>query len=138
MIQRAEPTEKCSGRYVFHSYRGELLTQITLQLLRRRIAFTKPQPLVGALGQMAAALSHSMTPDRLGTVSASVPKVLILSAAEDVTIPYKEGEKLQRYMPEAEYQCWEKTGHGICGQYKKRFNQLLERVFAEGSGRDGC
>lgn len=87
---------------------------------------------MGALGQMAAALTHSMTPDRLAKVSTSVPKVLIISAAEDKLIPYTEGENLKHHMPEAEYQCWEKTGHGVCGQYKKRFNQLLEEVFEQG------
>ena len=74
-----------------------------------------------------------MTPDRLAKVSTSVPKVLIISAAEDKLIPYTEGENLKHHMPEAEYQCWEKTGHGVCGQYKKRFNQLLEEVFEQGT-----
>ena len=93
---------------------------------------TKPQTLIGALGQMAAGLTHSMTPDRLAKVSASVPKVLIVSGGEDILIPHTEGEKLKRHMPEAEYRYWEKAGHGVCGQYKERFNQLLERVFQQG------
>lgn len=118
--------------YVFGSERGNFLTHSALQLLRRRMEITKPQTLMGALGQMAAGLTHNMTPDRLAKVSASVPKVLILSAAEDALIPYTEGENLKRHMPEAEYQCWEKTGHGACGQYAQRFNQLLEKVFEQG------
>ena len=93
---------------------------------------TKPQTLMGALGQMAAGLTHNVTQERLAKISASVPKVLILSAAKDTVVPYTEGEKLKRHMPEAEYQCWEKTGHGICGQHKDRFNQLLEKVFEQG------
>ena len=87
---------------------------------------------MGVVGQVAAALTHSMTPDRLAKVSASVPKVLILSAAEDTLIPHTEGENLKRHMPEAEYQCWEKTGHGVCNQHTERFNQLLEKVFEQG------
>ena len=93
---------------------------------------TKPQTLMGAFGQMAAILTHRMTPGRLAKVSASVPRVLILSPAEDKMIPYTEGENLKRYMPEAEYQCWEKAGHIVCNQYEERFNQLLEKVFEEG------
>ena len=93
---------------------------------------TKPQTLMGAFGQMAAGLTHNMKPDRLAKVSASIPKVLILTAAEDLIIPSTEGEKLKHHMPDAEYQCWEKTGHGVCGQHKEKFNQLLERVFEEG------
>ena len=98
---------------------------------------TKPQTLTGAVGQMAAGVTHSMTPDRLAEVSVSVPKVLILSAAEDTIIPYTEGENLKRHMPEAEYQCWEKAGHGVSGQYKERFNQLLEKVFEQGKEAAG-
>ena len=96
------------------------------------MAITNPQTLTGVVGQVAAGLTHRMTPDRLARVSASVPKVLILSAIEDIHIPYTEGENLKCHMPEAEYQCWEKTGHGVSGQYKERFNQLLERVFEQG------
>lgn len=87
---------------------------------------------MGALGQMAAGLTHSMAPDQLAKISTSISKVLILSATEDALISHTEGENLKRYMPEAEYQCWEKTGHGVCGQYAGRFNTLLEKVFEEG------
>ncbi|KAH0830259.1 Alpha/Beta hydrolase protein [Lanmaoa asiatica] len=111
---------------------GRTNGEVQRQLLRRRMEITKLQTLMGALGQMAAGLTHYMTPDRLAKVSASVPKVLILSAADDILIPRTEGEELKRHMPEAEYQCWEKTGHGVCGQYKERFNQLLEKVFEQG------
>ena len=54
-------------------------------------------------------------------------KVLILSATEDALIPKTEGEKLKRYVPEAAYQCWERTGHFVCGQYVERFNNYWKR-----------
>lgn len=92
----------------------------------------KPQTLMGALGQMAAGLTHNVTPSRLAKISVSIPKVLILSAAEDEVIPHTEGENLKRRMPEAEFQCWEKTGHGVSRQYVERFNQALERAFEQG------
>ncbi|KAN0074667.1 hypothetical protein V8E55_011716 [Tylopilus felleus] len=47
------------------------------------------------------------------TTNTPFPKVLIISAAKDLIIPSTEGEKLKRHMPEAEYQCWENTGHGV-------------------------
>ncbi|KAF8416456.1 hypothetical protein L210DRAFT_3545759, partial [Boletus edulis BED1] len=52
---------------------------------------------------MAAGITHSMSPERLAQVSVSVPKVLILSAAEDIVIPAAEGANLKRHMPEAEF-----------------------------------
>lgn len=136
MIQRVEPIEKFSTRYLFGLNQSDS-NPIYLKLLHHRIEITKPQTLMGALGQMAAGLTHRMAPDRLAKVSASVPKVLILSAAEDILIPHTEGADLKRQMPEAEYQCWEKTGHGVCGQYKERFNQLLEKVFEQGNEAAG-
>lgn len=83
---------------------------------------------------MSAALTHYVSPERLQGISGSIPKVIILSGAEDhLANMGVEGEKMKRYMPEAEYQCWEKTGHGISGQHKVRFNGTLERVFKEGN-----
>ena len=133
MIRRAEPIERFSGKYVFSACRGGSLRPTIMQLIHRRTEITKPQSLTGAIGQIAAGLTHRMTPDQLAKISASVPKVLIISASEDLLIPHTEGEKLKRYMPEAEYQCWEKTGHGLCGQHQKRFNQQLENVFEQGN-----
>ena len=88
---------------------------------------TKPQTRRGSLGELATVVAHRMTPDRSTQVSTSVPKVLILSAAEDALIPQTEGEKLKRYVPEAAYQCWEKTGHFVCGQYVEWFSNYWKR-----------
>ncbi|KAF8547196.1 alpha/beta-hydrolase [Imleria badia] len=112
---------------------GRTNREVQRERIHRRTEITKPQSVMGAVGQVAAGLTHRMPPDRLAKVSASVPKVLIISAAEDLLIPHTEGEKLKRHMPEAEYQCWEKTGHGLCSQHQKRFNQQLEKVFEQGN-----
>ncbi|KAG9318133.1 Alpha/Beta hydrolase protein [Chiua virens] len=118
---------------VEHDPEGRTNREVESETMRRRLQVTKPQTLLGAFGQLAAGLTHRMAPDRLAKVSASVPKVLILSATEDLIIPHTEGETLKRYMPEAEYQCWEDTGHGICCQHKQRFNKLMETVFEQGN-----
>ncbi|KAF8431824.1 Alpha/Beta hydrolase protein [Boletus edulis BED1] len=116
---------------------GRTNREVERERFRRRVQLTKPQTLMGALGQMAAGITHSMSPERLAKVSASVPKVLILSAAEDIVIPAAEGANLKRHMPEAEFQCWEKTGHAMCAQHRKRCNQLLENVFEQGKEAAG-
>ncbi|KAG6375884.1 Alpha/Beta hydrolase protein [Boletus reticuloceps] len=116
---------------------GRTNREVQRERFCRMMEITKPQTLTGALGQMAALVTHSMSPERLARVSASVPKVLIISAAEDTLIPAAEGENLKRRMPEAEYQCWEKTGHAVFSQYSKRCRQLLEKVFEEGREATG-
>ncbi|KAF9228791.1 alpha/beta-hydrolase [Gyrodon lividus] len=116
---------------------GRTNREIQVEAYRRRFEITRPQTLMGSLGQMSAGVTHRVTPDRLRKISASIPKVLILSAAEDNIIHHSQGEFLKSHMTEAEYQCWEKAGHGISAQYKVRFNQLLERVFEEGQAAIG-
>ncbi|KIJ17067.1 hypothetical protein PAXINDRAFT_130593 [Paxillus involutus ATCC 200175] len=116
---------------------GRTNRNVQSEVLRRRFEITQPQTLMGSLGQMSAATTHRVTPDRLRKISAAIPKVLILSAAEDNLIHYSEGEYLKSHMPEAEYQLWEKTGHGVPGQHVVRFNKLLERVFEEGKEAAG-
>ncbi|KAF8126547.1 Alpha/Beta hydrolase protein [Boletus edulis] len=111
---------------------GRTNREVQRERFRLMMEITKPQTLMGVLGQMAALITHRMSPERLARVSASVPKVLILSATEDTIIPAAEGGNLKRRMPEAEYQCWENAGHALFSQYSKRCNQLLEKVFEEG------
>ncbi|TCD65413.1 hypothetical protein EIP91_002712 [Steccherinum ochraceum] len=107
---------------------GELMTID----YRRRIEITKPQTIVGTLSQMAAGMSHHVTGDRLSKISASIPKVLIVTGDDDALVPPKNSLILKKNMPEAEYVQWEKCGHALHVQYRKRFNALVERVIDEG------
>ncbi|KZV94039.1 alpha/beta-hydrolase [Exidia glandulosa HHB12029] len=101
----------------------------------RRIALTRPQNLIGALSQMVSGLLHNVSPERLHTIAATVPKVLILTGDQDHLIAPRHSARLARAMPEAEYIVWDNTGHGLAAQHPKRFNALLERVFEEGRQR---
>lgn len=96
---------------------------------------TRPQKLVGHVSQMLAGLTHHVSPARLREISAKIPKVLILTGDEDNLIRPSGSFHLKSHMPEAEFIQWEKTGHGIHMQHRKRFNELLERVFIEGRQR---
>lgn len=105
---------------------------VTLQDYLRRIEITKPQTLLGSLSQMAAGLGHYVKGDRLRTISASIPKVMIITGDNDALVPPENSFILKRNMPEAEIEQWEKCAHAIHVQYRRRFNTLLERVFREG------
>ena len=96
---------------------------------------TRPQTLMGALSQMAAGLTHNVSPERLRRISKSVPKVMILTGDHDNLVRPSCSVHLKQHMPEAELVQWEHTGHGIHVQWGKRFNALLERVFEEGRER---
>lgn len=90
---------------------------------------------MGTLSQMAAALTHNMSPERLSRISKSIPKVLILTGDEDHLVRPSNSVYLKQHMPGAELVQWEHTGHGIHVQWNSRFNALLERVFEEGRER---
>ena len=102
---------------------------------RIRIAITRPQTFLGSISQMAAALTHHVKPNRLREISKAIPKVLILTGDEDHMVHVENSFFLKKHMPEGEFVQWEHAGHGLPMQYKKQFNALLERVFAEGRQR---
>ena len=93
---------------------------------------TRPPTFVGSVSQMAAALTHDVSPERLGEISRTIPKVAIVVGDEDHLVRVKNSFYLKQHMPEAEFVQWSNTGHGVPAQQRKRFNDLLERVFAEG------
>ncbi|KAI6043044.1 Alpha/Beta hydrolase protein [Pisolithus marmoratus] len=111
---------------------GRTNAEVVASNYRLKVEITRPQPFLGALSQMAAALTHRVSPDRLRNISASIPKVLILTGDEDVMVDPSESLFLRHNMPEAEYQRWKDSGHAICVQWNKRVNALLERVIEEG------
>ncbi|KAF9257784.1 alpha/beta-hydrolase [Marasmius fiardii PR-910] len=103
--------------------------------LRKRIALTRLQTMVGAFSQMSAGLTHYVSDDRLRKISASIPKVLILTGDVDNLVDPRNSIYLKSQMPEAEFVQWETTGHGIHYQRHKWFNETVERVSKEGRAK---
>lgn len=102
---------------------------------RKRIELTRPQKPVGAISQMIAGLTHSVSPERLRTIASSIPKVLIVTGDQDNLINPSNSLYMKEHMPEAELVQWKNTGHGLQVQYRDRFHELLERVVREGRER---
>lgn len=65
-------------------------------------------------------------------ISASIPKVLILTGDKDHLVRSSNSVYMKQHMPEAELVQWKDTGHGIHLQRRSQFIALLERVFEEG------
>ncbi|KAH9854067.1 alpha/beta-hydrolase [Lenzites betulinus] len=97
--------------------------------------FSRPQSLLSALSQMAAALGHYVGPDRLQQISSSIPKVTIICGDSDNLVDTSNSHLLKKHMPDAELIVRECAGHGITMQYSSWFNGVLERVFKEGRER---
>ncbi|TFY60628.1 hypothetical protein EVJ58_g5014 [Rhodofomes roseus] len=102
---------------------------------RQRFEVTRPQKPVGALSQMAAAMTHNVSPERLHKISESIPKVLIVTGDQDNLVPPSNSHYMKEHMPEAELVQWEGVGHAIQVQCKNRFNALLEQIMKEGRDR---
>ncbi|KAH9930995.1 Alpha/Beta hydrolase protein [Fomitopsis serialis] len=114
---------------------GRTNLELQAEEYRRRIEVTRPQKPLGALSQMAAAISHNVSPERLRNISESIPKVLIITGDQDNLVPPSSSRYIKEHMPEAELVEWEDVGHGIQVQCKNRFNALLEQVVKEGRDR---
>lgn len=103
-----------------------------MEAYQRRMAITPPQTVSGAVSQMSAGMTHYVKKERLRTISASIPKVLIVTGDQDHLVDPKNSRYMKACMPEAELVEWKGTGHGIHTQRADWFNSLLERVFEEG------
>ncbi|TFK35025.1 alpha/beta-hydrolase [Crucibulum laeve] len=115
-----------------HDPQGRKNMDVQVEAFLRRVTITKPQQFMGHISQMAAALMHHVTPDRLRAISASIPKVIIVTGDDDNLVGPWHSLELKSAMPEAEFIQWEQTGHGIHAQRPKEFNALLEKTFKEG------
>jgi len=103
----------------------------------RRVAASRPQPPLGAISQMAAGLSHYVSPDRLRTIASTIPKVIIASGDEDNLVAVGKSAYLHAHLPGSEYVVFPQTGHGLCVQQFKKFNALVERAVQEGRALAG-
>lgn len=104
------------------------------RLYMTRILVTKPQTLTGALSQMAAALTHRVTPERLHQIARDIPKIVVVTGDQDNLVSPKCGQWIKDCMgPKVEFEKWEHTGHGLHIQRPGRFNALVERVIEESS-----
>ena len=87
---------------------------------------------MGMFSQMAAALTHHVSADRLHHISRSIPKIVIVTGDQDHLVHSSNSVYLKQHMPEAELVEWKNTGHGIHLQRHSQFVAFLERVFEEG------
>jgi len=101
----------------------------------RRVSITKPQQLMGHVSQMAAGLTHSVSREGLGQISASIPTVTIVTGDEDNLVRPSMSRALKACMPEAELVEWSGTGHGIHIQRRRWFNELVERTVRDGRSK---
>ncbi|KAJ7591631.1 alpha/beta-hydrolase [Mycena floridula] len=86
---------------------GRTNREVQTEIYVRRVTLTRKQRLVGHVSQLLAGLTHRVTAERLGTISNSVPKVLILTGDQDKLMDPKHSLELKEAMPEAEYIKWE-------------------------------
>ncbi|CAE6410880.1 unnamed protein product [Rhizoctonia solani] len=102
------------------------------RLYMTRILATTPQTLMGTLSQMAAGLSHRVTPDRLRQIANDIPKIMLITGDEDNLVPPQCSEWIKQCMgPNVRLEKWERTGHALQIQRPERFNALIEKVIEE-------
>ena len=80
---------------------------------------------------MAAGTTHHCTPAKLRKIAESIPKIWILTGDEDNLIYPSNSFWLHQHMPEAEFEQWIDTGHGIISQHPEKFNKRLDEVIQD-------
>ena len=107
----------------------------------RRVAITKPQLFLGHISQMAAALTHSVSPARLAQIARTIPKIALVTGDDDHLVRPVGSERIKAAMDaglkaddrtRVELLRWNETGHGIHAQREVGFNELVERCMREG------
>ncbi|KAF8905851.1 Alpha/Beta hydrolase protein [Gymnopilus junonius] len=99
---------------------GKTNSDVQAEGFLRRVTITKPQLFMGHISQMAAALTHYVSPERLAYIAANAMKNGLSKS---------DAESNSRRV---ELQQWEETGHGIHAQREDQFNLLVERCVREG------
>ncbi|CAK5264861.1 unnamed protein product [Mycena citricolor] len=92
---------------------GQTNREEQILVYRRRIELTPKQHLTGVFSQMAAALTHHVSPERLRFICDSIPKVLILTGDRDNLVNPAHSRRIKAAMPDAEFVEWVETGHAI-------------------------
>lgn len=103
---------------------------------------------MGHISQMAAALTHHVSPSRLAFISERIPKIIIVTGVEDCIVAPKGSRRLFQGMTSnrdrdtmkgeqdltrrVELVEWEDAGHGIHFQRESEFNELVMRGVKEG------
>ncbi|KAF4616102.1 hypothetical protein D9613_011399 [Agrocybe pediades] len=127
--------------------------EIQTEGFHHRFSLTTPQRFLGHISQMAAGLTHHVSPSRLSDIAANVPKIIILTGDEDNLVRPSGSMKIWHGMtgkpPPAdvlreardetdgekgriELIQWKGTGHAIHAQRALEFNRLVERCVQEG------
>jgi len=130
--------------------KGRTNRQIQSEVFLTRVTIVKPQRFLGNISQMAAALTHHVTPSRLAFISARIPKIIIVTGDKDHLVAPEGSRRLWRGMTSnrdidgkagqdlrVELVQWEGTGHGIHVQREREFNELITRCVREGRKLNG-
>ncbi|KAF8337502.1 alpha/beta-hydrolase [Cantharellus anzutake] len=100
-----------------------------------RCAVAPPQRPIGTFSQLAAVMTHYISPRRLASIASSIPKVLILTGDVDPLVDPSNSYYMKEQMKgsgDVELVVWGQTSHLISGQWPERFNKIIERVCEEG------
>ncbi|KAF9563373.1 alpha/beta-hydrolase [Agrocybe pediades] len=129
--------------------------EIQTEGFHHRFSLTTPQRFLGHISQMAAGLTHHVSPSRLSDIAANVPKIIILTGDEDnlvrpsgsmkiwhgmtgkpppADVLREAGDETDGEKGRIELIQWKGTGHAIHAQRALEFNLLVERCVQEGRG----
>ncbi|GES92615.1 alpha/beta-hydrolase [Rhizophagus clarus] len=99
-----------------------------LETFRQRIAKRGIQPVNGAIGQMAACIRHYCSPSRLHRIKCYISQILVITGTLDNLVNPANSYYLAKQL-NAEFECWEGSGHALPNEQAERYNNLLDFHF---------
>ncbi|KAI8985282.1 Alpha/Beta hydrolase protein [Pilobolus umbonatus] len=87
-------------------------------------------PIHGNLAQAHACLTHYMSDKRLMRIKKSGIPIMIVTGTIDHLVRPQYSEHLRQFFPEARYEVFKGSGHGIPEERPLRYNQLLDDHFS--------
>ncbi|TPX50452.1 hypothetical protein SeMB42_g02242 [Synchytrium endobioticum] len=98
-------------------------------VLQDRICRTKPQPLAGAMSQIAAAMTHRVSDERLKLLAKSVPVMVVTGTIDNLVRPSNSFHMANVMMCRLE--VLNGAGHALPSEQPEWFNKLLMEFMIE-------
>ncbi|RIA97065.1 Alpha/Beta hydrolase protein [Glomus cerebriforme] len=99
-----------------------------LETFHQRILRRGIQPINGAIGQIAACIRHYCSPSRLTRIKYYISQILVVTGTWDNLINPANSDYLAKRL-NAEFECWEGSGHALPNEQDERYNNLLDIHF---------
>ncbi|CAG8507977.1 10204_t:CDS:10 [Diversispora eburnea] len=86
------------------------------------------QPMKGVIGHISALSRHHVSASKLEQIKNTISHILVVTGTNDNLTKPENSFYLAKHLG-VDVECWEGSGHALCSEQPKRYNEMLERHF---------